>query len=190
MKIPTISTERLLLTIPDINIAQKIVTFVTENRAFHEPWDPPRTSEYFTLSYWEKTLQQNIADFSNDHSAKFFIFDQNYEYVIGYCNFSCFIRGVFQCCNLGFAIGQNYQGKGYMYEALTAAISYIFQDLKLHRIQANHLPHNDRSRNLLRRLGFVPEGYARDYLFIYDAWQDHVLNSLTNTKMIAPHENT
>ena len=70
-----------------------------------------------------------------------------------------------------------------MYEALTAAIDYVFTDLKLHRIMANYIPVNERSARLLRRLGFTVEGYARDYLFIAGEWRDHILTSLTNDKM-------
>ena len=39
---------------------------------------------------------------------------------------------------------------------------------------ANYVPTNERSGRVLRRLGFVVEGYARDYLFIGGAWRDHV----------------
>jgi ribosomal-protein-alanine N-acetyltransferase len=42
------------------------------------------------------------------------------------------------------------------------------------------MPRNQRSGNLLKRLGFVVEGYARDYLLINDRWEDHILTSLTN----------
>jgi ribosomal-protein-alanine N-acetyltransferase len=37
-----------------------------------------------------------------------------------------------------------------------------------------------RSGRLLRALGFVVEGYARDYLQINGRWEDHILTSLTN----------
>ncbi|WP_372365824.1 GNAT family N-acetyltransferase [Candidatus Uabimicrobium sp. HlEnr_7] len=183
MKIPQIKTERLLITIPKAEEACDILHYVNDNRMFHKEWDPPRTADYFTKEYWYEILQQNHNDFMNGHSAKFFIFDVERKNIIGHCNFSCFVRGCFQCCNLGFSLAENAQGQGFMYEALSAAITYVFDNLKLHRIQSNHLPHNYRSRNLLRRLGFVVEGYARDYLFINDGWQDHVLNSLSNPKI-------
>ena len=32
----------------------------------------------------------------------------------------------------------------------------------------------------LRRLGFVVQGYARDYLHIDGEWRDHILTALTN----------
>jgi len=47
-------------------------------------------------------------------------------------------------------------------------------------VMANFMPHNTRSNAVLRRLGFIVEGYARDYLFVNGTWRDHVLTSLTN----------
>ena len=35
--------------------------------------------------------------------------------------------------------------------------------------------HNELSKNLLRRLGFEQEGYAKSYLQINGSWQDHLL---------------
>jgi ribosomal-protein-alanine N-acetyltransferase len=65
-----------------------------------------------------------------------------------------------------------------MYEALLKAIAFAFEHLKLHRIMANYMPRNERSGTLLRKLGFSPEGYARDYLKIAGKWEDHVLTAL------------
>jgi ribosomal-protein-alanine N-acetyltransferase len=67
-----------------------------------------------------------------------------------------------------------------MQEAMEVAITYVFQNLNMHRIMANYMPHNRRSGNLLRKLGFVVEGYARDYLMINGKWEDHILTSLIN----------
>jgi len=69
-----------------------------------------------------------------------------------------------------------------MAEALSSAIRYCFDEMNLHRIMANYMPTNVRSAALLRKLGFAPEGYARDYLFLAGEWQDHVLTALTNDK--------
>ena len=45
-------------------------------------------------------------------------------------------------------------------------IAFAFGTLKLHRVQANYQPENERSAALLKRLGFQIEGHARDYLFL------------------------
>jgi ribosomal-protein-alanine N-acetyltransferase len=96
------------------------------------------------------------------------------------CNFTNVIRGIFHACFLGYKLDERSQGQGYMTEALTGAIDYMFAEQRLHRIQANYMPHNQRSAAVLRRLGFTVEGTARKYLFIGGEWRDHVLTSLTN----------
>lgn len=100
--------------------------------------------------------------------------------MIAAIGFSNFIRGAFQACYLGYSVDKGHEGQGYMREALQASITYVFDELQLHRIMANYMPVNRRSGGLLRRLGFVVEGYARDYLQINGNWEDHVLTSLTN----------
>ena len=99
---------------------------------------------------------------------------------MGQCTFSGIARGPFQAAYLGYGLDHRAVGKGLMTEALQAAIRYCFDQLNLHRIMANYMPTNVRSADLLKRLGFVPEGYARDYLFLAGQWQDHILTSLTN----------
>ena len=67
-----------------------------------------------------------------------------------------------------------------MTEAGRLLIHYAFEELNLHRIMASYIPHNQRSANVLKRLGFEIEGTAREYLFINGKWQDHVMTSLIN----------
>ncbi|MGC4064140.1 MAG: GNAT family N-acetyltransferase [Polyangiaceae bacterium] len=86
----------------------------------------------------------------------------------------------FRACYMGYHVDKEYEGRGYMSEAVTAVIRYAFDELRLHRIMANYMPRNIRSARLLERLGFVREGLARDYLFIGNQWEDHVLTALTN----------
>jgi ribosomal-protein-alanine N-acetyltransferase len=67
-----------------------------------------------------------------------------------------------------------------MREALQAVVAHAFDELRLHRLEANHLPENERSARLLARLGFARIGFAPNDLFIDGAWRDHVLNQLLN----------
>ena len=59
-------------------------------------------------------------------------------------------------------------------------MKHAFETLQLHRVTANYQPTNERSAKLLRRLGFVVEGYARDMLYMRGTFRDHVLTSLAN----------
>ena len=65
-----------------------------------------------------------------------------------------------------------------MSAAVRAVTGYAFATLRLHRIEASCLPHNEASMQLLERSGFTREGYARAYLRINGVWQDHLLYGL------------
>lgn len=100
--------------------------------------------------------------------------------MVGECNFTNIVRGPFQACHLGFSVAERFEGRGLIREALTPAISYIFEQVGLHRVMASYRPENIRSARLLERLGFEREGLARSYLRINGVWADHVLTSLVN----------
>ncbi|MBS1718544.1 MAG: GNAT family N-acetyltransferase [Armatimonadetes bacterium] len=62
---------------------------------------------------------------------------------------------------IGYALGRNYWGKGYMIEAMTALINHSFNTLGLNRLEADIDPRNIPSARLLERLGFEREGALR-----------------------------
>jgi ribosomal-protein-alanine N-acetyltransferase len=183
--LPFIETERLLLTLPSTEAAPQMLRYFVENREHLSPWWPPMPANYYTDNYWRDRLAKARKEFEQGQSLQLVIFERDTPSgrVVGICNFSGLIRGAFQACYLGYSIDARDEGRGLMREALTAAIEYAFTELRLHRIMANYLPTNERSGRLLRRLGFTVEGYARDYLLIAGQWRDHVLTSLTNTRL-------
>jgi len=63
---------------------------------------------------------------------------------------------------VGYALGREYWGNGYIQEALHALLDYSFDTLNLHRIEADVDPRNAASIRTLERLGFVREGYLRE----------------------------
>jgi len=88
------------------------------------------------------------------------------------------VFGAFEACYLGYGLDVDAVGKGYMTETLAAALTFVFDTLRLHRVMANYMPSNERSAAVLRRLGFRVEGYAKDYLEIDGTWRDHILTAL------------
>jgi ribosomal-protein-alanine N-acetyltransferase len=179
-----IETERLRLTLPPPEAAPRVLAFVEDNRQHLTPWSPPFPLDYFTEDYWTHRLMVAREEFKQGQSARFVIFGREHPAgrVIGVCNFTFIMRGAFQACYLGYNLDHRAVGQGLMFEALAASIRYVFDELSLHRVMANYMPRNERSGRLLRRLGFNVEGYARDYLFIAGAWEDHLLTALANPR--------
>ena len=93
--------------------------------------------------------------------------------VIGAISLSQIFRGGFQNAYLGYYVGGSYARRGYMTEALELMLGYAFEQLKLHRLEANIQPANVASVALVRRAGFSREGFSRRYLKICGRWRDH-----------------
>jgi ribosomal-protein-alanine N-acetyltransferase len=176
---PILETERLVLRVPSLLDAVAMTSFVTENRRHLQPWEPTRSPEYYTMTYWEEHLPRILDKVRHGSRLDFLLYrrEQPESPVQGRCSFTNIQRGPFQAATLGYALDHRAVGQGLMSEALRAAIDYCFEDLHLHRIMANYMPSNVRSANLLRGLGFVVEGVAKDYLLLDGAWRDHVLTS-------------
>jgi len=63
--------------------------------------------------------------------------------------------------------------RGYMKEGLYQVIRYAFDELELHRLEANIQPQNTASIRLAKSVGFCYEGYSPRYLRINGQWCDH-----------------
>ncbi len=76
---------------------------------------------------------------------------------------------------MGYWMAEPYTRMGYMSDAVCTTLHFVFDQLGLHRIEAACVPSNTPSRDLLKKVGFSEEGYARNYLRINGRWEDHIL---------------
>ncbi|MBU0492580.1 MAG: GNAT family N-acetyltransferase [Chloroflexi bacterium] len=63
---------------------------------------------------------------------------------------------------IGFFVDVDYEGQGYITEAATAALGFIFEHLKAHRVRMECDDTNERSRRVAERCGMVKEGHIRE----------------------------
>lgn len=156
--------------------------YYSRNLAHFKPWQPQRPSGFDSLDSWKSRLPEMLASQANGHAA-FFVVESLAEDaggVVGHCSLSQIYYGPFCACYLGYGLDEKMQGQGIMSASLQQVIAFAFEELQLHRIMANYMPHNIRSAAVLKGLGFSIEGHADKYLAIDGQWQDHVLTSLTN----------
>ncbi len=72
-------------------------------------------------------------------------------------------------------------GRGYATKIATMLISYGFDELDLHRIQATCDPRNPASAAVLRKAGLQYEGRLRGTMKIRDGWRDSELFAILAT---------
>ena len=156
-----------------------IVSFYVENKEHLAAWDPKAPEDFYTEEYWKEKASLWRHEFHEDKSCRLHLFTDSGR-MLGSANFTTIERGPFQNVRVGYKIGKEWEGQGIMYEFMKAGISYVFDELSLHRVEANYIPENIRSGNLLERLGFVKHGVAPNYLKINGEWRDHILSSKLN----------
>lgn len=128
-------------------------------------------------TFFQKRLARQAKDWHEDRCYSFMVFDFSGN-LIGGANINNVVRGAAYFASIGYWLDREKRGQGLMEEALILLLGFAFRDLELHRINASALPDNEKSVNLLTRLGFREEGYAEKYLKIAGRWQDHRLFGL------------
>lgn len=105
---------------------------------------------------------------------------------LGTCGFNNWIKHRGNRSEIGYDLSKPYWGKGYMKEALEKMIHYGFDTMKLRRIEALVTEGNINSRKLLKKMGFIEEGFLRDYGYwknqYISAYMYSILKSEWNNK--------
>jgi ribosomal-protein-alanine N-acetyltransferase len=148
-----------------------------KNKLYLQPWEPLWSINELERSSFVKRVRMFERLSHNDQAYSFLIYKSDNEDFIGEVNISNVQRGIIQSCTIGYWIAKDCEGKGMMSESLELVKEFIFNELKLHRIEAACLPHNIPSLKVLLKNGFIKEGTARKLLKINDKWQDHTVLS-------------
>jgi ribosomal-protein-alanine N-acetyltransferase len=177
-------TNRLKLKTLSEREAALVCDYYSRNRGFLKEWEPVRGEEFYTLKFHQELLKNEVGKIKNSNSLRLWLFSKNEDNkVIGMISFSNIVRGAFLSCHLGYSLDEQYINQGYVTEAIRTGIEVIFKEYKLHRIEANIMPRNLRSKKVCEKLGFKEEGLAKDYLKINGKWEDHIHMVLLNDEV-------
>lgn len=173
-------TDRLILRTIEISDLGMLQDYLLRNRNFLSPWEPQRQDSYYENDNLVKLIEQEIADNSKRNQLSLYIFPKGEERIIGNVTLSNIIRGIFQSCFIGYKLDKDEVNKGLITEAVEKVIDIAFNELKLHRIEANIIPRNHQSLRVVKKLGFEYEGLSKEYLKINSVWEDHEHYALLN----------
>ena len=114
----------------------------------------------------EQMIEEALLAYKEGGLSRYAIVLAGTGELIGICN----LRGFFEQnrrCELGYALGSAWWGRGYAFEALEALLGHAFSALDMNRIEADIDPRNDASARLLERLGFRQEGYMPERWIVH-----------------------
>lgn len=168
-----LETERLRLSVLRKSEAPRATEYFKKNRDFHKQFAQTHTDDYFTVSMQKKYLAYDYNSFLEGSLVPLWICLKETGEIIGRVSFFNFAFGGMMSCACGYHLDQDHTGKGYMTEALKGAMAFVFDEYKMHRIEAFILPENEPSLALVKRLGFHYEGKRISYMHINGKYRDH-----------------
>lgn len=172
-------TNRLLLRVLNEDSAPLVLNFYQKNRHVFFPFEPLQPEKFYTLAYQEAALKAETQLFLRASSLRYYVFERSNEnHIIGTICFSHILHAPYNSCKVGYRLDIDAQKKGYAYEALSFLLPLIFTDQRLYRVEADIMPENEASIQLIERLGFFKEGLARSNCEISGVRKDHLRYSL------------
>ena len=148
----------------------------------------PLYSDMKTLEYWGrdpvqspaeawKEIQENMKGIESGSAILWGIAFRESGQLIGTCTIFK-INQQNRNGEIGYILNRVHWGKGLMTEAIDCVLDYAFNELELHRLEADTDPKNLASLALLEKRGFQREGYFRERWFVHGKWHDSVMLGL------------
>ena len=181
-KFSPIETARLLLRSFAPGDAQGFSDYRSDpGVALYQGWDAP-----YSLTKAEQFVaeMQQARPGGQDDWYQVAVELKSGGVLIGDIGFKIFSGG--QQAEIGFTLASAYQGKGYAFEATHRILQYLFEQLTLHRVQANCDPRNSASVRLLERLGMRREGHMIENVWYKGEWADEYWYAVLHREWNAP----
>nr|WP_259545613.1 GNAT family protein [Heyndrickxia oleronia] len=162
------------------DLALKLIELKDSNRVFELtdtsrnylrewlPWLDTTTKLEDTIGF----INMCLKGFSENRSINTVIlFKGNIVGVAGFNN----INWSNKTAQIGYWLGEEYQGYGIMTRVAEALTEYAFKELALNKVEIRVAVGNKKSRSIPERLGFINEGCIRQAEWLYDHYVDHVV---------------
>lgn len=178
-KNPPLVTERLELKWPELIDAKELFEMRSDSNftkflARYPMKDISEAEDYI----------QNIHDgFKTEKGLSWKICQKGSYILIGYIGFWAIDYTHFKT-EIGYGIHPNFQQQGFLTEALNAMVSYIFNQLGLHSIQANADVENIATIRLLEKCGFEKQAHFKENYFFDGQFLDSAIYCRVNKKQM------
>lgn len=152
--------------------AEDLLNYYIRNKEHLSNYEPSRDNIFYTYEVQKDILLESYRSLMNGSGFDLGIYKDSR--LIGKIKISNIVYGVFKSAIIGYSMDKDFQGKGYMKEAVNLVLQYSKDELELHRIEASVLTNNEKSKSVLLGCGFKEVGLNEKYLFINGSWRDHI----------------
>ncbi len=116
----------------------------------------------------QKVIESMINETSTENNIGVFsIVDKKSLKMIGTIGLHRFSEKK-ESVEVGYVLNPTYWGQGIMLEAVQTIIPWIFNELKLYRLECSHYDFNQQSKRVVEKAGFTFEGISRKKIVLLD----------------------
>ena len=156
---------RTYLQAPGADDEKAFLAAMRKSTGLHHPWvNAPKDHKA-----WVRYLNR----LERDTEAGFLVKRLDDQVICGVVNLNVITHEALCSAYTSYFAVTGLAERGYMKEGLQLLIRYAFNELGLHRLEANIQPQNLASIALAQSVGFRYEGFSPRYLKINGEWCDH-----------------
>lgn len=157
---PRLETPRLILRRLEMRDAPDLFDYSRDPQvARHVLWDA-QTSVSEARAYVRYMLRRYRAG----EPASWGIEEKETGRVVGTIGYMWYQRDN-NACEVGYSLARRRWNRGYMTEALAEVLRFSFEELGVHRVEAQHEVENAASGAVMRKCGMRKEGTLRGRLY-------------------------
>jgi ribosomal-protein-alanine N-acetyltransferase len=173
LPVPKLETERLWVRRLRMEDAPALLEILSDAETV-KYWGRPMMTD---LEQAENYTRENLRWMEDGHCLYWGVEEKASGRMVGTCTLFRLDpnnrRG-----EIGYLLNREFWHRGIMSEVLASVIRYAFDELCLHRLEADTDPANEASIRLLERFGFQREGLFRDRWLVNGVWCDSLMLGL------------
>lgn len=151
------SDGKLILSLYTVADAEDIFTLIDRNRKHLSQFGDRTARKYKTL----EAVIDSILNPPNKGKLRFAIRRAEDGVLVGTINLTPDEKGNFEKCEIGYYLGSEFVGNGYMTSATNALTAYAFAKLGAREVFAKIHKNNEASEKVIARAGFKQTGKTR-----------------------------
>ena len=170
-----IPQSSLSLREPTRRDEQQWIELRQKSQDFLKKWEPAWPKDDLTRAGFHRRLRNYTRQRQSGDAQTYFLFDDAKNLLLGGLSLTRIRKQPTASAVLGYWMGKEDAGNGYMSDGVRAALEHAFNRMNLDEVNAACLPRNKRSIALLEKSGFVRNGYSPKHLEINGVKEDHIL---------------
>ena len=167
----------------ELNSANNLFNLINSNRDYLRTWlawveDTKHLDD--TINYIQSVLNRDMF------SGRFVLEIKHKDNLAGVIDLHNGDKIKNMAVEIGYWLGEQYQGKGIMTKACKCCIDYAFLDLEFNRIVIKCAAGNEKSKGIPKRLNFTFEGIEREGQNLNGKYTDLMVYSMLKREWLNP----